>query len=365
MARQFTEREITPHAAAHDRTGEYPEAIIQKAWKQGLMNVNIPREYGGAGLGEFDSCLISEELAAGCLGMATAIWINALTQTPLIHFGSEDQKERYLRPMTKEPLRCSYAVTEPGGGSDVQALRTKAERDGDEWVLNGEKAWITGAGVADWFIVLARTAPTSSSRAFTLYIVDADTPGIVVGEKEELLGLRASDTRTVTFTEVRVPEENMLGEVGEGFKIAMQVFDHTRPGVAAMATGVARTAMEHCVAYAAERKSMGRAISKHQGIGFMIADMARDIEAGRLLAWKAAWTIDQGVRNTRLASCAKAFATEMAMRVCTDAIQVFGAYGYSKEFPLEKLFRDIKITEIYEGTNQIQKLVIAKELFVR
>jgi acyl-CoA dehydrogenase len=284
---------------------------------------------------------------------------------PVILYGNDDQKKRYLTPMTEEFQLAAYCITEPDAGSDVKGIKTIAKRYNDEYVINGSKMWITNAGVADWYYVVVYTDPEKGYRGMTSFIVERDTPGIEVGKKENNMGQRCSDTRSITFNEVKVPKENRLGQDGDGWKITMRGFDHSRPPISAGAVGLARSAMEHSIRYAKERTAFEVPIYKHEGVGFMIADMAKDIEAARMLVWLSAWTIDQGKRNTIEAAFAKAFSADMAMRVATDAVQVFGAYGYSHEYPVEKLMRDAKIFQIYEGTSQIQRLIIAKELFER
>lgn len=365
MARTFSRERIRPVSAHHDHSGEFPISVLQEAWELGLINTHIPEAYGGLGLGVMEGALLAEENAWGCTGIATIIEANTLAEAPVIVAGSEAQKQKYLGRMNEELLFAAYGVTEPNAGSDVAGLRTTATRRGDEYVLNGEKMWITNAGKANWFFVLAKTDPAAGNRGMTGFIVDADTPGITVGRKEWNMGQRASDTRGVKFEDVVVPVENRLGEEGEGFKIAMRAFDITRPLVASGAVGLARAAYEHAVDYAKERQTMGRPIAQHQAVSFMIADMAKDIEAARLLVWKAAWTIDQGVRNTMYASMAKCFAADTAHRVASDAVQVFGGNGFNTEYPVEKLLRDSKIFQIYEGTSQIQRLIISRELFSR
>jgi len=365
LAHEFAENEIAPRAAHHDETGEYPHEICRKAWDLGLLNTHIPPEFGGLGLGVFEGCLIAEEHAWACTGIGAAMEANTLSEAPVIVGGNDDQKKRFLGRMTEAPLLAAYCVTEPEAGSDVQGIKTIARKTGGEYVVNGEKMWITGASVANWYFLLTYTDPSKGARGMTAFVVDADTPGIAVGKKEQNMGQRASDTRGITFTDVVVPEANRLGAEGDGWKLAMAAFDHTRPVVSAAAVGLARRALEHSIRYASERKAFGQPIARHEAVGFMIADMAKDIEAARLLVWKSAWTIDQGMRNTREAAYAKAFAADTAMRVAQDAVQVFGGYGYSKEYPVEKLFRDAKVFQIYEGTSQIQRLIIAKEIFER
>lgn len=365
LARKFTKEEVTPKAAHHDKTGEFPREIVKKAWELGIVNTHIPQEYGGLGLGVLDGCIITEEIAYGCTGIATALEANTLASAPIIVAGNDEQKKEFLGRLTAEPLFAAYAVTEPGAGSDVSGIRTTAKIVGDDYVINGSKMWITNGSVANWYFVLAYTDPSLKHRGMSGFIVPADTPGISVGKKEWNLGQRASDTRGITFEEVKIPAKYRLGNEGEGFKIAMSAFDHTRPAVSAGAVGLGRRAMDEAISYAKTRKTFGVPIASHQAISFMIADMAKDIEAARLLVYKAAWMIDRGDRNTKFAAMAKAFAGDMAMRVSTDAVQCLGGYGYSEEYPVEKLMRDAKIYQIYEGTSQIQRLIIAKEIFDR
>lgn len=361
MARDFARNEIAPKAAHHDETGEFPREILAKAHAAGLMNTHIPPEYNGAGLGVLDGCIIAEEIAVGCTGIMTAMEANGLAQAPVIVAGNEDQKKQFLQPLTEELRFCAYGVTEPGAGSDVAGIGTRATKKGDDYVLNGSKMWITNAGVADWFFVLAKTDPDAGHKGMTGFVVPADTPGITVGKKEQNMGQRASDTRGLTFEDVVVPAKYRLGEEGQGFKIAMKAFDHTRPPVAIGAVGLARAAMEHAIRYSKERKTFGKPIAAHQSIAFMIADMAKSIEAARLLVYKAGWQIDNGIRNTTTASMAKCFAADMAMETAVNAVQIFGGYGFNKEYPVEKLMRDAKIYQIYEGTSQVQRMIIARD----
>ncbi|KAG0324662.1 hypothetical protein BGZ99_001599 [Dissophora globulifera] len=361
LARKFTADEIIPVAAHHDRTGEYPTEIIRKAWELGLVNTHIPTAYGGTGLGVFEASLVSEELAYGCSGIQTAIEANGLAEAPLVVAANEEQKKKYFGRMTEEPLMAAYCVTEPGAGSDVAGLQTKAVKKGDKWVINGQKMWITNGGKANWYFVLAKTdANARTGSAFTGFIVDADTPGITVGRKEQNMGQRASDTRGITFEDVEVPHENVLGAVGQGFKIAMGAFDITRPLVAAGAVGLARRAMEEATKYAVDRKTMGKAIIEHQAVLFMIADMAIGIESARNMVYKSGWLKDNGHRNTWEASIAKALASDVAVKSASDAVQVFGGAGFNTEYPVEKLYRDSKIFQIYEGTSQVQRLIIGR-----
>ncbi|KAJ0012062.1 hypothetical protein NQD34_013037 [Periophthalmus magnuspinnatus] len=364
LARKFAREEIVPAAAEYDKTGEYPFPVIKKAWELGLVNGHIPEEYGGMGLSIFDTCLITEELAFGCTGIQTAIEANSLGQMPVILAGSDAQKKKYLGRMVEEPLMCAYCVTEPGAGSDVAGIKTKAVKMGEEYVVNGQKMWITNGGKANWYFLLARTNPDPkcpASKAFTGFIVDADTPGIQVGRKEMNMGQRCSDTRGIVFEDVRIPKENVLLGEGAGFKIAMGAFDKTRPPVAAGATGLAQRALEEATNYALERKTFGRVIAEHQAISFMLAEMAMKVELARMAYQRSAWEVDQGRRNTYYASIAKAFAGDIANQVASDAVQIFGGNGFNSDYPVEKLMRDAKIYQIYEGTAQIQRLIVARE----
>jgi acyl-CoA dehydrogenase len=363
LARDFAKHEIMPVAAEHDRTGEFPVEVVRKAWDQGLLNTKIPESCGGLGLGVFESCLIAEELGYGCTGITTAIEANNLAEAPLIVAASDDVKKRFLAPMVEEFQMAAYCVTEPGAGSDVAGIRTTAKKVGDHWVLNGTKQWITNAAKADWYFVLAATDPAAGHKGMTGFVVPRETPGVSVGRKEWNMGQRASDTRQVVFEDVAVPAANMVGGEGQGFKVAMAAFDVTRPMVAACAVGLGKRALDECVAYARERKTFGKPIADYQAISFMIADMAKSVEAGRLLVWKSACLYDAGERNTLHAAYAKCFGADEAMKIATDAVQVFGGYGFNNEYPVEKLMRDAKIFQIYEGTSQIQRLIIARHLF--
>ncbi|KAJ2753471.1 hypothetical protein GGH94_001552 [Coemansia aciculifera] len=360
-ARQFVRDVIIPAAPHHDKTGEYPVDIIKQAWELGLVNCHIPTEYGGLGFGVFDSALVSEQLAYGCTGIQTAIEANTLAEAPVILAANDAQKKKYLGRMSEEPLMAAYCVTEPGAGSDVAGAKTTAVKKGDKWVVNGQKMWITNGGKANWYFLLAKTDPAANAgKAFTGFIVDGNSPGITVGRKEWNMGQRASDTRGITFEDVEVPDENRLGEVGQGFKIAMGAFDITRPLVASAAVGLAQRAMDEASAYALQRKTMGKQIIEHQAVAFMLADMAINIEASRMMVWRAAWLRDQNQRNTYYASIAKALASETANKCASDAVQIFGGNGFNCDYPVEKLMRDAKIFTIYEGTSQIQRLIISR-----
>jgi len=370
LARKFALEEIIPVAAHHDKTGEYPWDLVKKAHELGLINSHIEPKYGGLGLNCFDSCLINEEIAYGCTGIGTALEANSLGQMPVILAGNEQQKKKYLSRFFEtgldKPLMCAYCVTEPVAGSDVAGIKTRAEKKGDEYILNGQKMWITNGGVANWYFVLARTNPDPKcppSKAFTGFIVEADSPGVTKGRKEINMGQRASDTRGITFEDVRVPKENVLAAEGAGFKIAMGAFDNTRPPVASGAVGLARRAFDEAKKYSLERKTMGKFIAEHQAVAFMLAEMAIGIESSRLCYQKSAWQIDLGQRNTYMASIAKALAGDVANKCAADAVQIFGGNGFNSEYPVEKLMRDAKIYQIYEGTAQIQRLIISRELF--
>ena len=364
-AHDFALNEMRPVAVHHDKTGEFPWEVLKKAHELGLMNTHIPEKWGGLGLDALTACIISEELAWGCTGIGTAMEANSLALQPVLEGGSDYIMEKYIAPMNDKLTMVAYAVTEPGAGSDVAAMRSTAVRKGDHYVLNGSKMWITNAGVCDWFFVVAYTDKDAKYKGMTAFLVERSWKGVEVGRKEWNMGQRCSDTRGVTFTDVEIPVENVIGREGEGWRLAMGAFDHTRPVVASAAVGLARAAMEHAAAYSLERKTMGRPIAMHQSVGFMIADMAKDIEAARLLVWQAAWKKDNHQPNTMFASMAKAFAADAAHRIASDAVQVFGGYGFNTEYPVEKLLRDSKIFQIYEGTSQIQRLIIARELLSR
>ncbi len=368
LARDFARNEIAPNAEHYDQNHEYPWPIIKKAQELGLTTMPIPEQYGGLGLSMFEECLVSEELAWGCSGISTAIGVNSLGMLPILIAGSEEQKTHYGERMADGAL-CAYCVTEPEAGSDVAGIKTTAVRDGDNYVLNGGKTFITGATNANFYTVLAYTDPDLRDDrrrrygGMSFFVVERDLDGVTVGKPFNKMGQHASDTAEVIFDNVCVPATNRLGEEGSGFATTMKVFDKSRPSVAAGAVGVAQRALDEAIKYAKERMTMGQPIWQHQAIGHMIADMAMNVEAARGLVWKAAWAEDSGTRNTTAAAMAKAYAADMAMKVTTDAVQVFGGYGYMAEYPVEKLMRDIKIYQIYEGTSQIQRNIIVRELF--
>src|SRR5580765_3553525 len=366
LAREFAEKEIRPKEAEYDEHMRHPADVIAKAHDLGLMNLHIPEEYGGPGLSAFDGMLVGEELYWGCSGIGTSITANGLGAGPVIGFGSDKQKRAWLTPLIEQPILCSFGLSEPGAGSDVASLKTTAVREGDEYVINGSKTFITNAGYAAWTVVFAKTDPKGGAKGMSAFVVPMDAPGVTIEKHLEKMGQRSTDTSAFALQDVRIPVENRIGEEGDGFKIAMATLDATRPGTAIGAVGVAQAAYEHSVEYAKERVTFDVPIAMHQGVSFMIADMVIEIEASRLLCWQAAWMLDQGFGRdaTLYSSFAKRFAADTAMKVSTDAVQVFGGYSYIKEYPIEKLMRDAKLFQIYKGTSQIQRLVIAREIFM-
>ena len=362
LALKFARNEMIPVAQHMDDEGIFPADIFKKAWELGLINTCIPAEYGGTGFSALDGVIISEALAYGCMGMNTSFMANDLALLPIVIGGSDEQKKKFLTPFTQGFRIASFCLTEPGNGSDAGGLKTTVKDGGDHWVLNGEKMWITNAGHADLFVVYATVDVNLKHKGICAVVVEGKAPGIELGKKEDKMGHRSSDTRGIRFNNVKVPKENMLGNVGDGWSIAMSTLDHSRPLVASSALGGAWRALDLSKTYSKERVQFGVPIAKHQAIQFMIADMAMKVEASRLLVYKAAWLCDQGVKNTEVASYAKAFAADACMQITTDAVQVYGGYGYSKEYPVEKLMRDAKLIQIYEGTSQIQRLVIAREV---
>jgi acyl-CoA dehydrogenase len=364
LAREFAEKEIRPKAAEYDEHSTHPADIIGKAHEVGLMNPHIPEEYGGLGLPGFDGMLIGEELSWGCAGIAVSIVANTLGAAPVMIAGTDEQKRRWLSPLIEEPILCAFGLSEPNAGSDVSGIQTTAVRDGDEYVINGSKMFITNAGQADWLVVFASTDKSKGHRGLTAFVVPTELEGVTVEKHLDKMGQRATDTSALAFQDVRLPADHRIGEEGEGFKVAMKTLDFTRPGTAAGAVGVAQAAFDYAVEYAKTRVQFGQPIAMNQGVNFLIADMATEIEASRLLVWQAAWLTDKGKRATLQSSYAKRFAADTAMKVTTDAVQIFGGYGYIKEYPVEKLMRDAKLFQIYEGTSQIQRLVIAREIFL-
>ena len=362
MAHDFAEKEIRPVAWEYDKDGTWPQAILEKAWELGLMNAHIPEAVRRTGRRPTSRVrLIEEELCWGCSGIGTSIGANGLATAPL---GARRlrgaQGSKYLGMLTEAPLFASFCLTEPDAGSDVSGMRTTAVRKGDKWVINGSKCFITNGGYASFFTVYAKTDKEKGHRGISCFIVPKDDT-VTVDKKEDKMGQRASNTATITFNDTEIPLDHLIGEENKGFKLAMMTLDRTRPGVAAMATGIARAAFEFATAYSKERVQFGVPIAMHQGIQFLIADMATKVHLSRLAAWHSAVLLDQGKRNTLESSHAKRFAADSAMEVTTDAVQVYGGYGFIKDYPVEKLMRDAKIMQLYEGTSQIQRLVIARE----
>ena len=365
LAHRFAEEEIRPVAGDYDESEEMPWPVIEKSAEIGLTSFHYPEKFGGGGVDSLlTTCIVAEELAWGCLGIGMSILTLGLAAIPILLAGDEEQKSRYI------PWFCdsgqvkagAFALTEPEAGSDVASIRTTAKRDGDEYVLSGQKRFITLGGIADLYVVFASLDPGAGHEAISAFIVEANTPGLSAGKKEKKMGMRASHTGDVILEEVRVPTKNRLGEEGEGFFIAMRAFEHTRPLVAVAAVGLARAAYEYAMDYAQQRVQFGKPIIAKQAIRFMLADMATEIDAARLLVWRAAWMVDQGKPCNVPASMAKVYAADMAMKVTTDAVQILGGYGYMREYPVEKWMRDAKILQIVEGTSQIQKVIISQML---
>jgi acyl-CoA dehydrogenase len=362
LAREFSRNEIAPVAEKYDKNHEFPWPVIKKAQELGLTTMAVPEEYGGLGLSLFEEVLVSEELSWGCSGVSTAIGVNGLGYAPILVAGSEEQKLNYGGRMADGEL-AAYCATEPEAGSDVAGIKTTATKVGDHYIMNGSKMFITGGTVANYYTVFAYTDPSQRYNGMSCFIVDRDWEGVSVGKPFDKMGQHASDTAEVVFEDVKVPASHLLGQEGQGFLIAMKVFDRSRPPTSAAAVGVAQRAVDESIQYAKERTTWGKPLWKHQVMGHMIAEMAMEVEAARLLVWKAAWSVDAGERNTTAAAYAKAYAADMAMKVTTDAVQVFGGYGYMSEYPVEKLMRDAKIFQIYEGTSQIQRSIVVRELF--
>ncbi len=361
-ARKFARDKIIPIAAACDEESRFPTDVFKEAWEIGLVAPNIPEAYGGAGLCELDHTLLTEEMAYGCTGIQTSVTANVLAATPIMIAGTEEQKKKYLGMLTAEPIFASYATTEPAAGSDVAGLQCRAVQHGDDWVLNGQKCFITNASMASWYVIFATIDPALRHKGIGAFIVDRNTPGLTIGKKEHKMGQRASDTATVILEDVKVPKAQLLAKPGDGFKVAMMTFDRTRPDIGAGACGLMRRALDECLRYVQERKTFGVTISQHQAVQFMLAEMAMKYEATRLLVHKAAWYLDKGENNPLVSAYSKAFGADSAMAVATDAVQVFGGNGYIRDYPVEKLMRDAKILQIYEGTSQIQRVVIARNL---
>jgi acyl-CoA dehydrogenase len=361
-ARRFTKERIIPIAAECDQKSTFPMEVFKEGWEIGLINPTCPAEYGGAGMGELENAMIAEELAYGCTGIQTSFLANVLALTPIKLAGSEEQKKKYLGMLTAGPIMASYATSEPDAGSDVAGMKTRFTKHGDDYVLNGQKCWITNASYARFYVIFATSDLNLRHKGIAAFIVDRDAPGLRVGKKEDKLGQRASDTAQIFLEDVVVPKENLLAPEGMGFKLAMESFNQTRPDIGAGATGLMRRCIDECVAYAKERKTFGQPIGNHQLVQWMLAEMAIRAEGTRLLYQKAAWSLDHGVRDPIVSAFAKAYGGDSAMQTAVDAVQIFGGNGYVKEYPVEKLMRDAKVLQIYEGTSQIQRIVIARRL---
>jgi acyl-CoA dehydrogenase len=362
-ARRFVRQRIIPIAAECDRESRFPKDVFEEAHKIGLVNPTVPTEYGGAGLSDVDASLINEELAYGCSGIQTSITANTLALTPIKLAGSEEQKKKYLGWLTSEPINAAYATSEPSMGSDVAGMQCRATKDSaGNYVLNGTKQWITNANLASFYVIFATVDPALKHKGIAAFIVERSQPGVRPGKHEDKLGQRASDTAPVVLEDVHVPASQVLAPPGQGFKLAMETFNQTRPDIGSAGVGIMRRCLDECVAYARERKSFGVPIAQHQLVQAMIAEMRIRIEAASLLVRKAAWSLDQGIRDPLVSSCAKAYSADAAMLTATDAVQVFGGYGYVKDYPVEKLMRDAKILQIFEGTAQVQRIVIARQV---
>lgn len=365
MACEYAEKEIAPVAAEYDEKEEMPVDLVRRMIAEGFSSINIPEEYGGAGMDEVTVCLVTEELGRGCAGIATGVGANSLAMLPILIAGSEEQKKKYLPELCDGKL-ASFCLTEPNAGSDVSSISTTAIKDGSDYIINGTKCFITNGTYADFYVVFAVVNPKRGARTLTPFVVERGTPGIDASKKEKKMGIRASNTAVVVFEDVRIPGENMLGKECGGFRVAMETFDISRPMIASLAVGVARAAYEAAVDYARERVQFGKPIIQQQAIQFMLADMAMEIEAARCLIFRAAAMIGKGEKGlSTYAAMAKAYAGDMAMRVTVDALQVLGGYGFTRDYPLEKYMRDAKIMQIYEGTSQIQRLIIANGIICR
>ncbi len=361
MVREFVNKEITPFAGEMDRNNEAMPGLMEKAADMGLLNLIVPEEYGGPGLDSVTVAMIYEELGKGCAGIATSMAANSLASYPILLSGSEEQKVEHCNLLNEGGL-AAFALTEPNAGSDAGGVSTTAVKDGDNYILNGSKAFITNAGIADTFLVFANTRKSGGIRGLTAFIVPKGTPGFKVGKKEDKMGIRPSNTCELILQDVVIPVKNRVGREGEGFRIAMTTLDSARPFVGAVSVGLAQAALDVSVKYAKERKQFGQPIASFQMIQAMVADMAIKVETARLMVQKVCWMRDQGMNFTKEAAMAKCYAADVAMQVTTDAVQIMGGYGYSREYPVEKMMRDAKIMQIYEGTNQIQRLVIANKI---
>ncbi|EOO15078.1 acyl-CoA dehydrogenase AcdA [Bacillus cereus] len=363
MVRDFARNEVAPTAAERDEEERFDRALFDQMAELGLTGIPWPEEYGGIGSDYLAYVIAVEELSRVCASIGVTLSAHtSLAGWPIFKFGTEEQKQKFLRPMAEGKKIGAYGLTEPSSGSDAGGMRTTAKRDGDHYILNGSKIFITNGGIADIYVVFALTDPDSKQRGTSAFIVESDTLGFSVGKKESKLGIRSSPTTEIIFEDCRIPVENLLGEEGQGFKVAMQTLDGGRNGIAAQAVGIAQSALDASVEYARERHQFGKPIAAQQGIGFKLADMATDVEAARLLTYQAAWLESEGLPYGKESAMSKVFAGDTAMKVTTEAVQVFGGYGYTKDYPVERYMRDAKITQIYEGTQEIQRLVISRML---
>ncbi|MBN2025656.1 MAG: acyl-CoA dehydrogenase family protein [Actinobacteria bacterium] len=361
---EFAENEIRPVSMELDEKGEFSWDVVRKAAKLELTYSGVPEEYGGPGLSMLDNTIVIEELGWGCVGVASAIALNQIAILPILQAGSEEQKKEYMARLTDpdNPHLCAFGLTEPEAGSDAASLKTRAVRDGDDYIINGNKCFITNGGVSDFYTIFTTIDPEQRYHGITAFIVEADTPGFSIGKIEHKMGMRASQTAELILEDVRVPAANILRGEGQGFYVAMETLDTSRPGVGAIGVGLARAALEEALAYSKQRVQFGRPICRQQAIGFMLADMATKVDYARLLCYRASWMLDEGIDAIKESSMAKFVGTDVAMEVCTDAVQIHGGYGYMKEYLVEKFFRDAKILQIVEGTNQIQRLVLSAQL---
>jgi alkylation response protein AidB-like acyl-CoA dehydrogenase len=363
LAHKIAEEKIRPVAKEYDESGDFPWPIMKILAQSDLFGVYIEEKYGGFGGGVFELSLVAEELSRACGGIAVSYAASALGTYPVILYGNDKQKDKYLPDIASGKKIAAFALTEPNAGSDVSAMETKADKDGDYYVLNGRKQWITNGGEAETYVVIAMTDKSKGARGATAFILEKGMDGFEFGKKEDKLGIRASTTRELLFNNCRVPKENILGREGLGFIVAMKTFDCSRPGVAAQALGIAQGALELAIEYAHQRHQFGKPITSFQGIQFMLADMAAQLEAARALVYAACRMVDNGSKDiAKESAMSKMYASDVAMKITTDSLQIFGGYGYMKEYPIEKYMRDAKITQIYEGTNQILRGVIASHL---
>jgi len=363
MVRDFARNEVAPSAAERDEEEKFDRGIFNQMAELGLTGIPFPEEYGGIGSDYLAYVIAVEELSRVCA--STGVTLSAhtsLASWPIYKFGTEEQKQKFLRPLAEGKKIGAYGLTEPGSGSDAGGMKTTARKEGNEYVLNGSKIFITNGGEAEIYVVFALTDPANKQKGTSAFIVESNTPGFSVGKKESKLGIRSSPTTEIIFEECRIPAENLLGEEGQGFKVAMQTLDGGRNGIAAQAVGIAQGALDEATNYAKERVQFGKPIIAQQGIGFKLAEMATSVEAARLLTYQAAWLESAGLPYGKESAMSKLFAGDAAMKVTTEAVQVFGGYGYTKEYPVERMMRDAKITQIYEGTQEIQKLVISRML---